>query len=697
MNFEKYQEIVETLEAGGLTDQHPELAFACRVFWETGYTEYLKKIMEESPWLINQAKRNRAEIEYAESENPYRRFPDIDDLDIIGGRFNLGYVNHDLLLCGLDPLDYTRGLQVVGEIGSGKTYFALRLIDQVLSIPKEERGYNIIIVQIVKRDADFLIRKHPALRILEWKDFRRNMFEVESWDTKDRKFSEAAQLFSAVNYLKAATQPILHKAINMADKAYGAVTFSCIYQMIKLVVSALDLEGYEKKNVTDKLKVRLSEYIDTGDILNSRNGLKVEDFWSKEDICLNVMDQQNEYIYATAVTDLLMSLQAYHEKTKSGPDRLRTLIVIDECRSLFPVRKGTVDYGVDRYLEKFVTAARSSGIGRITLTQEPQSVTEWLTNNSAFFITFPIGGEAVDKLKKLQNLSDDQIKFMNKIPKQGTGVFRDRRFDRPYLVQVPGDLDIVPITQAETAEIMQPFLSDLHAQFPKALPEPVDPEDIVIVDTSEEYAAAIRQEMRRRDALTIVETLLKDPFTYKTQLREKTGLTGPKLDNALKWLESKGATQSVKCKTLKGKNAEYIALTDDAQAVHRVPMMKRISPSHFRHTLYCERVKEHLENKGLNAQREFAIAAGGLVSETSRIDVYAVEEGKATAYEITLTLKRFDITKTISKCFSLFRVDELVFVCEREDPDLNRVKYIVSTDAQPLVRKIKFKTIRDFG
>ena len=88
----------------------------------------------------------------------------------------------------------------------------------------------------------------------------------------------------------------------------------------------------------------------------------------------------------------------------------------------------------------------------------------WLTDNSAFILAFPIGGKSRNHVKQLLNLTNDQAKYIDELPEYGTAIFRDRRFHRRYLVDVPCDLEITTITQDEIKQIMQSFIEKLHAE-----------------------------------------------------------------------------------------------------------------------------------------------------------------------------------------------------------------------------------------
>lgn len=87
-----------------------------------------------------------------------------------------------------------------------------------------------------------------------------------------------------------------------------------------------------------------------------------------------------------------------------------------------------------------------------------------ITNNSSFILSFPIGGEAREHVKQLLNLNDAQSDYIDELPKYGTGIFRDRRFNRRYLLEVPGDLNVLPISRSETDQLMLRYIQKFHKE-----------------------------------------------------------------------------------------------------------------------------------------------------------------------------------------------------------------------------------------
>ena len=132
-------EVVLTLDKGRIT-RNSYIRKACKLGWETGYWGPLQKLLKEKPWLLTKAWRNILEqLDYPFWPPPMKQ----DEINTIKGKYQIGYVNSNKDMAGLDPLDFTQGLTIFGETGSGKTYPVLMVTDQILSTPIEERGFKI--------------------------------------------------------------------------------------------------------------------------------------------------------------------------------------------------------------------------------------------------------------------------------------------------------------------------------------------------------------------------------------------------------------------------------------------------------------------------------------------------------------------------------------------------------------------------
>ncbi len=121
-NFDEWQEVLDVLDQGGMTDPkgYPTVYFACQMAKKTNNFNMLENILTKFPWILTQAKNNAKSC-------PFRPFPTSEEVKKILGTLSLGIVNDHGNVAGMYPLDFTRGIFICGEPGSGKTYQFLKL------------------------------------------------------------------------------------------------------------------------------------------------------------------------------------------------------------------------------------------------------------------------------------------------------------------------------------------------------------------------------------------------------------------------------------------------------------------------------------------------------------------------------------------------------------------------------------------
>ena len=136
------------------------------------------------------------------------------------------------------------------------------------------------------------------------------------------------------------------------------------------------------KNTIGKVGNRLVDFIEEGEILNCKKGLTTQ-FFLENDLCLNVIDE-NEFTVRTTIMSILYDIQRYLQKSPLSNPGMRILVIIDEARWLFDVSRDALDFPSNKILETWFTTCRESGFGRIIITQEPGSVSTFVTSNCAF-------------------------------------------------------------------------------------------------------------------------------------------------------------------------------------------------------------------------------------------------------------------------------------------------------------------------
>ncbi|MCK4822484.1 hypothetical protein KA005_42360, partial [bacterium] len=482
------------------------------------------------------------------------------------------------------------------------------------------------------------------------------------------------------------TQPILQTSLDLCLENNFKPTFSKINRMIMPAVSALQLGGLDVRNQSDRVKQRLSEFQKTENIFDGLSHYPVQGFWDTEDIVLNLMQEPNSYIYQTVITDLLTTMQRLYEHNEAKND-LRTLVVIDECGSVFPLTGKDID--TDRFMERLIKSCRACGIGRINITQQPHKVADYVPDNSAYFLTFPIAGTAIDPIKKYIMLSDEQVSHIQKLEKYGEGIFRDRRFDRPYIIQVPPYLDDSPILRSEVNAMMQPYIENLIQKYTQK-PEPVRAK-------SEIYSEAQLEYYRKKiwsHTRAVLEKLYSEPFLNHTKIQTVMDISRSKFKKSIEWLEGHRLLKTIKCKTSKTREATFYPLTVDGFRLLEIPEKDRKNGAHmFKHDYYKMRLFECLKAMKLSPAMEYLPDNLKTMGAHGRIDVYCKsKKGKQYANEITLSFS--NLIDNVKKC-DLADMDVISIICE-DQAGIDKAKAKIE-DAHIRTRaEIKYKKINEY-
>jgi hypothetical protein len=701
-DFEKWREIVEKLDKAGFT-KNPVIFKVCKQCWE-GNCRPLRELLRRRTSLLRKAERKIAEMEdYPFWPPPLKQ----SEIEKIRGKYSVGIVNHRKDTAGLNNPDFTRGLLPIGAQGTGKTWASLRILDMMLGLPPKERGFNVIIIQRMKRDSDGFAVKYPWFKVLEWSDLRYNMWQVDEWDNPHDKLASANTIFCGENFLYSLTVPPMRYAVKKCYEENGVFensnnfpVFSEIMAKLPGYTKAYNIKGYEMTSSIGRLTNRLVDFIEEGKILNCKNGLPLS-FFLEHDLCINVMDQ-NEFTVRATIMNILYDIQRYLQKKPISRPALRVLTYIDEARWLFDIKRDNMDIASNKILEDWFTTCRESGYGRIISTQEPESVSRFVRSNCAFRLSFPIfGEESVKAVKGLHTLTDEEASFLRKLKPYGEGIFSHPNFDRPFLITIPPELDLdKSVTREKIAQMMRPFFDQIHAELDLDEGEVIEP-----IDLNEIEKRANDQKI----GVLILRKLKDNPFLHYTQLmtliKSEYGISKENVDSALNWLEKdQELIITIKARGSKTRATLHFPMTIQAQTSLGIPASQQIAPLRFKHTLYCKRLRSFLMSEGHEAILEYTegepeatiiTKSGKQLKIPKRIDVMSFQNGKMVAFEVVLSFS--NIAQTIFKCLKLFKVDELHIVCERKAPELDKAMKIVSEKVPGyLFERITWDTMTQF-
>lgn len=691
-NFKHALKIIDAARESGLISRDRYLRHVCRICLKTTSYIHLQKYLNQNPHVAAQLDNLVYQRSEAYKKDPFMPYPNLKEMHLIEGCIQIGTVNYHHDLMGLNPIDFTRIVFGCGMPGCGKTTLNRAIVNDFLEW-QHELDTNVIIIQDSKRDLDSFIIKFPKLRVLEWKDLRFNMWEVEPWDDFDAKLNCVFDVFSAANWLLQHTHPVGKRAVKRCYDNYEKTgipfNFEDIKRYVKPAAKSIGLEGFRQKDAIDHINFTLESFIQTKDTLNCRCGLSIEEFWSKENVVVNLMGESNPYVKATFVMTLFKELQRYYERYPT-PHKLHTLIDIDECRYVLLSKTGNreVDHDPDRPLIQWAATRRSSGIGLIAFTQEIMSAPNWLVDNASFIIGFPVMGESREKLARVLNLTPEQYDHIDHMTQTGMAIVNDIRFPRRIKV-ITEHLETEEVTQKEVQDLMQPWISDMHGDLKYKGQSLIRKATLPSSDTNPAAADPEIKELRDkmyRHTKEFFQWLRANQFKSKSQLFEPARkanirINRPKFLKSLDWLVKEELVVDKKIAISTTPSTFYV-ITKKGHDVLGTPKTSkhRYELRHFEHTLSCHIVKTYLESCGYDPKRE-----------KDNIDVFCEIKGKKVAFEYINTGMR-NLVMTAYKTLISLGMDEIVFVLN-SNPDKETAQEIINNSALIKSHSDKFKSL----
>jgi len=409
LSYKEAKRLSKLFKESRFTEHKDKLFGACRVFTEYQDRTALEDYLEEFPEIEEEAEIELERIEEEKTTDPFKPYPHDEDLKYIDGQIKTGCINEQDQMAGLNPIDFTQGVFICGMPGCGKTTLGLSMLYQMLNA---NCPYKLKIIEDTKPDADFLIKDFPDTKILEFKDLYINPWQVEDWDTELEKMNSVVEILSSTMWMMQHSGLIFKMAVELAYKVSKDTGLPVNFSMIKTQVTAaadkVGLAGFDYKNALDHINFICETFIQTGKSMNAHYGFTIENLWNRHHVILNLMDESSPYIKSTLVMYLLKEWQRYNEKHPLPHPELRDLVYVDESRNIFPASRPHNESGHDpnKPLKDWVGSRRSSGIGYIVMTQEIQSAPDWLIDNTATIIGFPIHGENRDKFLRVANLDE---------------------------------------------------------------------------------------------------------------------------------------------------------------------------------------------------------------------------------------------------------------------------------------------------
>jgi hypothetical protein len=669
-NTKDFMRLVKLLKEGGmmshrLIKRHVDYAL------RTGDKSRLYEFLEANPIYIAMAQRNIEQAEYNKLNNPFP-YPEPDDAqEYLSGPLNLGYVNPQHDMFGVDYNVFCLPVIVPGRVGSGKSQFIKYCLIQIL---RKSRRFKVIIPDLKGKEYRNLLAYCKNLKVLTNNEIKLNPLQAPNWMSIMEYVLFFSKVFTRENYLLTTSESIIIELLEHIYKKRGIFDGSNNWpnfrDLYNVVSNRLDTEkSFRYRDVYLLLKNRLETYIRLGPF-NCLQGIP-DDVWRTQNIVLELGKGFTDNMYSYLVSHIAGLNSTYNIDHGLVGAKLRTLLIVDEGRILFKPRDQTV-FG-DSYINELSTRFRDPGIGMILSSQETSSFNQTIRSISFTKVCFPLtDGDDVSFIKQSFGLSKQQTDHLFKLPRFGQAVVRYGGYENPFLLAVPHLNLKKVITDEVVQKRMAEFYADLNAKM----------KDVKIPMFAHQQPQAIPPQ-----AASLLYFLSNEPFTKISKMTNAPGFKSPaEVGKMLEWLEKAGLVRREQHRVSKrGRKSVFAVLTP--KAYEYLGKKQIVGKGDFEHKLYQFLICRKLENDGLQTKIEGRISGFGKL-----IDVLArSKDGQYVAYEVTLHFEniisniRQDLESGASK----------VFIVARDRESMQRAQKAVNANPE-FGDHVEFVTIDQF-
>ncbi len=426
---------LETIFSTELKD-NPFLTMRVKRARRTGDWSEVSRWMQENSERVNRSVGRHLLDEEIKTFYPFHPVPRREDFQ---GSLSLGTINRFGHQFRIEPDDFTMHCMTLGATGAGKSWLILNAVLQLCQM----QGFNIVIPD-VKTFYRRLLHFVPNLGIITANKFRFNPLEVPPWLSPKGFVFMWSKVFAAENALGAPSEGILLETLNALFHKHGVFdgsmnypTMQDLYNILQYLKKAKHI-GYRYQDIFENLLSRVRPYVLMDETFNVRQGLPVAIFTEH-----NVVLELPTNFGTDMVTNFLICLiiiMAYNKNVAEGTrgDKLRTLFIVDEASTLMQAGRDNSDaYLFESSLNEITRKAREFGIGLWLCSQEARSFNYVFQANSMIKIGFPLDGVDHESMAKTFGLNEEQQKYLYKLPYRRVAVARTRKFDKPFLIEVP--------------------------------------------------------------------------------------------------------------------------------------------------------------------------------------------------------------------------------------------------------------------
>jgi hypothetical protein len=570
--------------------------------------------------------------------------------------------------------DLCRHIGIYAQTGHGKSVLLYSLTDQLI---KNNVGFWFF---DVKQDGRALLEHHEQLIVIPWQQLRWNplrpppKMDVKLW----------WQLFSEIC---GHAWGVYHAGINylleFLDQLYEDYQrtgqFPTIGDLHERIVASQEttrkrLEYYDVMyNRTRTIESIL------GNVLNSRNGLKLEDLVNR--FVVFELDQLRTEEQNWLIEVMLTWLYAYRMTEQHRGEQLRQVIICDEAHRIWDANKEwrdtTREMGMPT-INLFPTQFRDFGTALILPSQEPSKMTQSVHANTLVKIVGNLGnGTDINSIAEAMGLDDDERDVIHKLKRGEWLVKLSDQYTEPFMI-VTDDYPVDKhVSDQAVADRLRKLLPELTGQTKQAS----------VAETAIDHGPTLIKSQLSADAWGTMANVCQHPFMGIRSRCYSLKFSGRRIEQAIQELTDRHLVTGTDVRLGSFRPVRFLMLTENALKLlhsfgYDTSLWKKIGNTGFLHSLYQVLIAYSFRRKGYEATIEKKLASG------RRLDVYCYDGNKKIGIEIELTTTNIE-----EKVEGIEEIDELVILVKDDEGLRDGVHFL---QARPAVKKVRIQKVNEF-
>ncbi len=553
--------------------------------------------------------------------DPFFPYPQPED---VTGQLRLGKTIPDGHLFGINPLQLTRNLLIIGNVGSGKTTTIFKIMKEL-----HDLGYSVLVISVAKHDMRNIIRICPGFQVIRAADFRMNFLESEEWSDTIKIVSDFVDIYAYQSELMQRSKSYILNAIRNLYDMFGKNAQNAspnLEDMLDMFYQKSIESGFKRDDYVIKNIQRLDMFLYLSQqIFRCSRGFSIEKMLEYP-IVLE-LDDLNPLVSNLIVVALLTKILRYRiEKGVRGT--MKNCVIIDESQKIFYEPFKRPISSTMSPLDGLVKEARDLCQGLIAADQQSTVLSQTLKSCSNTKFTFNVSGENINEMQNLFGLNNQQAQVLRELPTGMAIVKMGERYLKPFLVQ----MDYLEIPKGTSDDEVE----EHSKRFIEWLNKDVCPRSSVIFEAAKKAKMEASKRVLTKEEEFFLVHIARKPFLFVADRYKEIGITNHIGNRIQKRLYEKGYVEKVTIHLgRKGRQPVLLELTTKSKDYLKTIGIKSKAKGigGLCHQYWQKKIQLYFENLGYKSIIEPN-------SESSDTDVLLLgPDGKRVAVEVALSIK----------------------------------------------------------